>query len=268
VLEVPRTDFLPGAGGTEPFHQRLVVRETATMSPTGWPLLPKVAHRAHPAVEVAQGNHSVVGPWTKVVPVGGLVEILHFPMRDYAQFERKVVNTGEAFARTPSVPSDVAMDQRELYALHAEGRLRDYFEERLAAEEAIEAGLTDGTLVVDRRLADFMANGSRPVRGARPDAQAARMVTAATLGLAAADARRAAAEDRLATVEADLARARDDIAELDRRLTETREALRSESAALAALRASRLVRWTQTPRRLYYRVQDRIRGQGSPSSQS
>jgi hypothetical protein len=82
VISVPRNDFVPGPDDERPFHQRLVIRETETISPTGWPLLPKVAHRAHPDVEVASGNHSVTSPWTANASARGLIEVMHFPMRD------------------------------------------------------------------------------------------------------------------------------------------------------------------------------------------
>jgi hypothetical protein len=185
VVEVPRSDFLPAAEGQAPFHQRLLIREAHTISPTGWPLLPKVAHRGHPEVAVAVGNHSVTAPWTRSVSSQGRLEIFHFPMRDYGQFERKVINAGEAFARTPTVPLDSALDQRALYELHLQGRLREYYDAKLPDEKTLEAGLAEGDLVVDRRLMTFLADGS--AAGGRPgsaEAEAIRAVTSAALGFA------------------------------------------------------------------------------------
>ena len=52
---------------------------------------------------VAQGNHEIhsadIRPWTGRMPM----TILHFPVRSYAQLERKVVLGGRAYARNPSL---------------------------------------------------------------------------------------------------------------------------------------------------------------------
>ena len=260
VLEVPRSDFLPAAEDDGPFHQRLVVRETRSISPTGWPLLPKVAHRAHPEIEVATGNHSVIGPWTRAAHAHGLIEVLHFPLRDYKQFERKVVQTGEAFAQTPSVPTNAALDQRELYRLAQEGRLREYYEQRVLDDPAVETGLADGSLVVDRRLAEFFSRRSDgpATTGTSPDGPALRSVTGAALGFLAAREALHASEARVAENEALLADARLEIDALDRSVRELREDLVRESAALAALRGSRVVRYTRAARAVYYGVRRRF----------
>src|SRR4051812_6429739 len=96
VLEVPRRNFVAVPEGDGPFHSWMTVREVESLNPLGLPLEPKVAHRVHPEAEVAQGGHSVTGPGLRLAPRLPLVEVFHFPVRTYAQFERKVVNTGRA----------------------------------------------------------------------------------------------------------------------------------------------------------------------------
>jgi hypothetical protein len=170
-----------------------------------------------------------------------------------------VVNLGEGLARTPSAPPDMAMDQRVLYDLYLEGELRGYYDGRLPSPAEIQDGLASGRLVVDRRLADFLARPSGDRDARHPDAAAASSVTAATLGFAAAVDLQKTLESELAETQRQLAEARADVATLAGRGDELRDALAREGDALAALRASRLVRYSRVPRRLYYRARDALR---------
>ena len=47
-------------------------------------------------------------------------------------------------------------DQMALLELHRAGRLRDYYDGLVLDRAALERGLELGTIVVDRRLEDFM----------------------------------------------------------------------------------------------------------------
>ena len=59
-LLVDRTNFLPPVRNNRdqrPFYQRQTLREQASRNSLGRPLPPKLIHRAHPEVEITDGNH-------------------------------------------------------------------------------------------------------------------------------------------------------------------------------------------------------------------
>jgi hypothetical protein len=154
----PRNNFVPPRVYEDgPFYEQLVVRERASENLIGEPLEPKVAHRGHPEILVAPGNHAVGGPTLEPTPGSGLVEVLHFPMRTFGQFERKVLATGLGYESLPFRSDGVGRDQLRLLELQREGKLLDYFEQYALSDEAVSAGLESGELVIDERLATFMA---------------------------------------------------------------------------------------------------------------
>lgn len=156
-VEASRHNFLPAPSeGERPFYEQLVVRERASRNLVGAPLEPKVAHRGDPDVIVAPGNHSVSGAALEPVPHCGLLEVLHFPMRTFAQFERKVLATGIGYESLPFRSDEVGRDQLKLLELQREGRLGEYFDQHVLSDEQITAGLDAGELICDRRLARFM----------------------------------------------------------------------------------------------------------------
>jgi len=194
-IEASRNNFLPRPGdGDEPFHQRLIVRERKSRNLIGGPLEPKVAHRGHPEVVVAPGNHSISGGELAPTQLGGLLEVMHFPMRSLAQFERKVLAIGVGYESLPFRSHEVGRDQLELLAVQRAGGLSDYFADRVLSDDELATGLRSGELILDRRLAGFMAElerGSRDRFAAlspRPDGDAARALIAAALAGAAAAA--------------------------------------------------------------------------------
>lgn len=141
-----------------PFYARMIHREISSFNSLGTPLPPKMAHRGSSSIEIAQGNHAVEGlePGT---PATELIDILHFPIRSYAQLENKIAKGGAAYARNTNLPHSVGDAWRALYGeLQEQGNLRAYFStvehnaRRLAARQAA------GELVEDRRLAEFLSS--------------------------------------------------------------------------------------------------------------
>ena len=194
-IVAPRNNFLPRPiADSEPFYERLVVREMASRNLLGEPLEPKVAHRADPRVVVAPGNHSVSGVELTPAPRCGLLEVLHFPMRTFPQYEHKVLATGTGYQSLPFRSEDVGRDQLRLLALQREGKLQEYYAGHVLSDKAVAAGLRTGELVIDRRLARFMdelqieQRDGLGARSARPDSDAARALVAAALGGGAARA--------------------------------------------------------------------------------
>ena len=128
-IEVRRVNFLPTPVTAEPFYSRMVYREAQSLNLVGQPLEPKRAHRPHSGVVVAPGNHSISGGDLRPSPIGEMLEIFHFPMRDYEQFERKVIQIGTGYETVDDRSPDVGRDQLTLLKLCRQGELRAYFED-------------------------------------------------------------------------------------------------------------------------------------------
>ncbi|MGI8712073.1 MAG: class I SAM-dependent methyltransferase, partial [Solirubrobacteraceae bacterium] len=174
--------------GERPFYEQLVVREKHSRNLVDAPLEPKVAHRGDPTVVVMPGNHGISGAALAPAPDCGLLEVLHYPMRTFAQFERKVLATGVGYESLPFRSPEVGRDQLRLLELQRSGKLRAYFDGQVRSTADVLAGLRGGELVLDRRLARFMAEAQHardrdldPV-ATRPDSEAARALLAAALG--------------------------------------------------------------------------------------
>jgi hypothetical protein len=183
VVEVDRSNFIP-VDGEGPFHQQMVVRQAVSYGPLGDPLQPKVCHRGHAGVEVAQGNHSVTGVpgRTLKVTAASPLFILHFPLRSYAQFERKIISGGQAYERNTKVPWDTGSGWRSRYEDYQAGTLRAWWEKQLMDPVDVAAGVGSGSLVLDRRLATFFCPSGKsrtlPVEAAAPDMVPAARVNA------------------------------------------------------------------------------------------
>jgi glycosyltransferase involved in cell wall biosynthesis len=174
----PRTEFVARPDGPGPFWERLTVRETRSA------LRPKVAHRPEPDLRLRRGAHDVDFEGRELARAGrpvlrGIREreseddgrlvyapvfparVLHLPLRSYEQYRRRV----EVMLRGGF--DDQTRDQlRESYEA---GRLEEMYAAMAVDDEAAAAGVADGTLVFDERLARFLphvAEGS--VNGAPP----------------------------------------------------------------------------------------------------
>lgn len=232
-----RHDFLPLPDEPGEFWERLVYRETRSRNRIGLPLEPKVAHRPHPAAQIAPGNHSLSGADLRPVPLPGLLEVLHFPMRSFEQWERKVVQTGTGYELVQDRGPEVGRDQLALLAVAREHRLADEWAASVLEEEKLTRLLNQGRLVRDTRLADFMRD---PPSDRRPDAATARAVVASAL-----------------RAPLDLENVSARVAELQDALAAAERARLVAEAALAELRRSRWVRWSAPARRAFYRLRGR-----------
>ncbi len=156
-VAVPRVDFLARPDAPGPFWERMTVRTRPGRKVDGKRLLPKVAHRAHPEVEIAQGNHAVEAPGLGEVVDTDRIEILHFPVRSYAQYENKIVKGGRAYHRNTELPTNMGKRWRHGYERYLEGTLRDDYEQHVLDEVEVDRGLAEGRFVEDHRLRDHLA---------------------------------------------------------------------------------------------------------------
>jgi hypothetical protein len=119
---------------------------------------PKACHRAYPDVRVADGNHHVKrgGSWMAERSDHPL-EILHFPLRSAAQFDRKIRQGTEALQANTRVGPSTSAHWRQLYRDYfLQGRLGEYYSDHAPTAEQIEAGLANGTFTEDPRIREAL----------------------------------------------------------------------------------------------------------------
>lgn len=146
--------FVPRPDGGSPFSERMTVR-TAGHAPINDPtslFRPnlKSVNRGDPTVTVAAGAHTLVN--SRLVPLRGWypIELLHFPIRSFDQFDRKYAHL-ESALRT----GQNAYYER-IYRARREGSLDAMYRSLVIDDAALERGLRQGTLLQDTRLRDAL----------------------------------------------------------------------------------------------------------------
>lgn len=150
VIEAPVFHFVPPQDEHGFFADRMTVRETCSLKPSGRAVFSKAIHRGVPDVEVSMGNHRVAGTGLAVLRGWQPIVGLHFPVRSWEQFERRVLRDLRADPELGGMKR-----YRKRLELHRDGRLHEAYEQEALSYEAIGAGLREGRLVADERLRRF-----------------------------------------------------------------------------------------------------------------
>jgi hypothetical protein len=150
--------FVPRPDDDSFFAERMTVRlsqRAPINDPTSFyrPVV-KVAHRADPKVNVARGNHALADSAFSTLSTWNPIEVLHFPLRSRAQWARKVELQGEAF--TKHIERSGTGYHLKGYDALQSGRIDEQYASLVVDDDALERGLADGTVVVDRRLRDAL----------------------------------------------------------------------------------------------------------------
>jgi hypothetical protein len=116
-----------------------------------------VCHRGDPNVVVFQGMHEVAANLQKLDT--SLITALHFPVRSYEQFERKVRIAGEAYEKNKVLSPFAGRHIRAAYARWQEGELPSLYDLLLYTKSDVEAALEDGHLEVDYRVKNWLRKG-------------------------------------------------------------------------------------------------------------
>jgi hypothetical protein len=148
--------FVPRPDDDRSFAERMTVRLSA-LAPINDPASPyrphaKAAHRGDPAIVVRFGSHLADSP--TLVPLRDWypADVLHFPYRTQAQYERKGVRRAHG---------DKPLAQYvRAYQASAENRVGEQFGALVVDDDALERGRESGTLVVDTRLRDALRSES------------------------------------------------------------------------------------------------------------
>lgn len=156
ILSVPRSNFLSDGRDGGSFVDRMVVRDLQSKAKTRSKALPpKVAHRGRADVVIGKGAHSASGAGLEALVGWYPISIMHFPARSLAQWESKLRNLYEgrmASGRAAATPEFRALE---------EGRLAEEYADGLLDAVALERGVEEGRLVIDRRLQRFFGASPR-----------------------------------------------------------------------------------------------------------
>lgn len=185
VVLAPRPEFAarPGDGA---WRERMTVRERRSR------LRPKIAHRAEPNALLHRGAHDVdvegeeggskhagravmraVKEDADVAADGRLVwapvfpaRVMHFPIRSFEQYKRRVETTLFHGGFTDRAHADL----RQAYD---EGRLPELYEKLTIDDAEVESGIAEGRLVEDTRIRDFLRDPKAEVTATDPEAELA-----------------------------------------------------------------------------------------------
>ena len=153
-----RTFGPPPDGGEGSFAERMTVRFSA-LAPINDPAslfkpIRKVVHRAHPEIQVTRGNHALVD--SPFAPLRGWypIEVFHFPLRSHAQCERKATIQGTAFEK--HISRAPTAYHANMFAALKSGKIAEYYDALVLAEDELERGLEQRRLVQDTRLRDAL----------------------------------------------------------------------------------------------------------------
>lgn len=160
---VDRTNFLPPprkGNDQRPFYQRQTLRERVSRNSLGRPLPPKLIHRAHPDIEITDGNHGALLDGNPIAAIkSASIEILHVPVRSYKQLERKIRQGAEALERNKRVGPGIGDSWRKIYTNYLrQGGLPAYYDSLRPNPAAIASQLIRGELIDDRRLQKALGN--------------------------------------------------------------------------------------------------------------
>jgi len=110
----------------------------------------KVITRMAGLISIDMGNHGAKHELARVNTEH--IQILHFPVRRFEQFERKVINYGQSLENNTRFAQNVSRHLRHWYAQHLNGRLREEYDRFVLPQSRVQALVTDGILVQDQRL--------------------------------------------------------------------------------------------------------------------
>jgi Glycosyl transferase family 2 len=157
AARVQRSNFLPSqACVSSEFWRNMTIRESNSLNALGQPLPAKVCHRAFPDIEIMQGNHGSLRAGLPMSATDAPIQILHFPLRSFQQFNDKIAFGGAAYARNTTLHPQVGQTWRTLYRKYLSGELRSYYDEQVRDDSVLAVGLASGRLQRDYRLRDFM----------------------------------------------------------------------------------------------------------------
>ena len=119
----------------------------------------KVITRIEGLVSVDMGNHGANHELARVDT--GQIDILHFPVRRFEQFERKVLNYGQSLENNTRFEQNISRHLRHWYTQHLDGRLREEYDRFVLPQADVQELVKDNILVIDKRLQEYLESACR-----------------------------------------------------------------------------------------------------------
>jgi hypothetical protein len=186
-----------------PFHERMTVRlapAAAINDPaSSFKVNTRLVHRGSPRAVVGTGNTVVAGDAFATLTRWSPIEVFHFPIRTFEQFERKFLTHFETVGGQRG-------DHARAHAAARVGRLRELYDSISVDDVRLERGLARGVLAEDPRLKGALAELART---GRIEPAFRRRTSAEQAGIAA---------DEAVLEEGELLRRSRDLDELERRV--------------------------------------------------
>ncbi len=113
-------------------------------------VMDKVLTRVEGLGVIQYGNHGAEHTMQK--SDCNSITVLHYPVRTYHQFERKVKNYGESLAKNDRFPSNASAHLRYWYKRFLEGKLRDDYDSITFDQARLRTLLKEGYVVKDTRV--------------------------------------------------------------------------------------------------------------------
>lgn len=113
----------------------------------------KVLTRVDGLDSVSYGNHAAEHALDEI-PCSR-ISVLHFPVRTYEQFEKKVINYGESLDRNDRLHAGSSLHLRHWYRQYLAGKLHTDYEQITFTAERLKELLDDGYVKVDDRLQQY-----------------------------------------------------------------------------------------------------------------
>jgi len=148
-------NFVPRPDDERFFAERMTVRLcTPSFHPHPLSTHFKSAHRARADIRIGRGNHEALADDLVALRGWYPIEILHFPVRSLEHCRRKYVTQFVALERNAEkgIPGHMA----EAYDAYRADRLDAFYAPLVVDDEALAAGLADGTYAIDTRLRDAL----------------------------------------------------------------------------------------------------------------
>jgi len=118
----------------------------------------KVLCRLRGLTWIGYGNHAV--KHKNRVEHAQDIQIYHFPVRTFSEFERKVVNHGTSLLNNPRIPQHTGWHVRRWYDVYRRGRLRQEYETLVPDKIMLQTWMDAGMVEVDRSIQDMLRAGS------------------------------------------------------------------------------------------------------------
>ncbi|KJV06967.1 glycosyltransferase family 2 protein [Methylocucumis oryzae] len=119
-------------------------------------------------VDVVQGNHDILLANHRrnfVKNISQDIEILHFPVRGFEQFQKKIINNGEGLANLSKLTHTdpvAAWHVKRWYALYQQGRLKEEYQRLLHLDKSLKTGAVTELPIHKQKLLQYFQPVSCP----------------------------------------------------------------------------------------------------------